>query len=443
MKQGLYPTAGRKSYMRAPISSALPLLVMPQDLPDPDMNLKRTVLNENFLLKIGAQITIFSVLALIFGVRGSLSVPRPVDQLALLLFSLLIWCRRPLAKDNPFLGVHLYLALQISLLSWLIVQDINFGLLSTIIYVQAIILARGRARLAWLLLLLCVAAVGNFYLHPEPSMVDTPLIRAWVFQAFLVFVTLMIFNHLRARRKGEETEALAAELMTSNRLLQAYSARIEDMAVIEERQRISRELHDELGHRLTAATVLIEGVRHLLRENRTQRAISTIDSVSEQLHESLTELRAIVHTTHSSKITRETLAPMLQRLTDEYSARNSTAIHTQLPDALPLSDEQSLAIFRVVQESLTNASRHAHAQNIFLTLELAAGELIVTVRNDGRDFASHNGSNSYGLQGMHERAASLGGTLTVTRPDEGGTLVTLTLPLDAEATELSRTAGCG
>ncbi|MDE0141212.1 MAG: sensor histidine kinase [Caldilineaceae bacterium] len=396
------------------------------------LNLKRIVLNENFLLKFGAQITILSVLGLIFGVRGSLSIPQPVDQLALLLFSLLIWCRRPLAKDRPFLGVHLYLALQISLLSWLILQDVNFGLLSTILYVQAIVLARGRSRLAWLLLLLAVVVVGNFYLHPEPSMVDTPLIRAWVFQAFLVFVTLMIFNQLRARRKGEETEALTAKLMTSNRLLQEQSARIENLAAIEERERISRELHDELGHRLTAATVLIEGVRHLLSENRTQRAISTIDSVSEQLQESLTELRAIVHAFHTSKITRETLPHMLQRLTDEYSARNGTPIHTQLPDALPVSDDQSLTIFRVVQESLTNASRHAYAQNVFLTLELGASELILTVRNDGRDFAPYSGSSSYGLQGMHERAVSLGGTLTVTKPDEGGTLVTLTIPLDAE-----------
>ena len=173
-------------------------------------------------------------------------------------------------------------------------------------------------------------------------------------------------------------------------------------------------------------------MRHLLSENRTQRAISTIDSVSEQLQESLTELRAIVHAFHTSKITRETLPHMLQRLTDEYSARNGTPIHTQLPDALPVSDDQSLTIFRVVQESLTNASRHAYAQNVFLTLELGASELILTVRNDGRDFAPYSGSSSYGLQGMHERAASLGGTLTVTKPDEGGTLVTLTIPLDAE-----------
>ncbi|MXZ23073.1 MAG: hypothetical protein F4Y84_21205, partial [Caldilineaceae bacterium SB0665_bin_25] len=130
----------------------------------------RNVLNESLLLKIGAQVTILSVLGLTIGVRGTLPTPRPVDLFPLFLFNLLIWCRRPLAKDRPWLGVHLYLALQILLLSWLLVQDVLFGLLSSILYVQTILLARGRARPAWLLLLLSVVAVGNFYLHPEPSM---------------------------------------------------------------------------------------------------------------------------------------------------------------------------------------------------------------------------------------------------------------------------------
>jgi len=92
-----------------------------------------------------------------------------------------------------------------------------------------------------------------------------------------------------------------------------------------------------------------------------------------------------------------------------------------------------MAIYRIVQETLTNTSKHApHAQNIFLTLKHDANQLILTVRNDGRDFAPHNGGPAYGLQGMRERAALLGGTLTVKRPDGGGTLVKLTIPLEVD-----------
>lgn len=395
----------------------------------------RNVLNESLLLKIGAQVTILSVLGLTIGVRGTLPTPRPVDLFPLFLFNLLIWCRRPLAKDRPWLGVHLYLALQILLLSWLLVQDVLFGLLSSILYVQTILLARGRARPAWLLLLLSVVAVGNFYLHPEPSMEDTPLIRAWVFQAIIVFVTLMILNQLRAGRKSEEVEGLVTELTNSNRLLLEYAARIETLAATEERQRMSRELHDALGHRLTAAAVLIESVPRMLSENRTQRAISAIDSVSDQLHYGLTELRAIVHASHSLEITTEGLSHMLKRLTDEYTALHGTNINMQLADALALalSYDQKMTVYRIVQESLTNASKHAQAQNIILNLRHGGNELILTVRNDGRDFAVHKDSTTYGLQGMHARAALLGGTLTVKKPDDGGTLVTLTIPLGEDS----------
>ena len=394
----------------------------------------RTGLDESLLLKIGAQLTIFSVLGLMFAARGSLSMPRPVDQIALLLFNLLIWCRRPLAKDRPLLGVHLYLALQTLLISWLLVQDVLFALLFMILYVQSLLLASGRAKLAWILLIFSVAAFGNFYLHPEPGFVDTPLIRVWTFCSIMIFIALMIFNQMRAKRRGEENQRLLELLSISNHQLQEYAVRVEGLAAEEERNRISRDLHDSLGHRLTASIVLIENLPQLLRENRTQRAISAADDASEQLQEGLQELRATVHALRTTKIASANLARRLRRLTGRFEALQNVSVRLQLPDALPpsLSDDQSTAIFRVVQETLTNATKHAHAQNIFLTLKYAANEMILTVRNDGRDFALDNSSDAYGLQVMYERAASLGGTLSVKKPDEGGTLVTLTVPLEVD-----------
>lgn len=359
----------------------------------------------------------------------------PVDLIALLSFNLLIWCRRSVAGSKPWLGVHLYLALQSLLLSWLIVQDVVFGLLFFILYVQAMLLAPGRSKLAWMLLFISVVAVGNFYLHPGPAVEVTPALRAWIFQGFLTFVTLMIVNQLRARRKNKEIENLLEELSHSHRRLQDYAEKAELLAAEEERNRISRDLHDTLGHRLVTSIVLIENLPRLLSENRTQRATSVVDDVSEQLHEGLQELRAAVHALRTTKITGKNLNHLLLRLTDEFDARHNASVWIQLPDALPpsLSDDQSMAIYRVVQETLTNTSKHApYAQNIFLTLEHAANQLILTVRNDGRDFAPHIGGPAYGLQGMHERAALLGGTLTVKKPDEGGTLVTLTIPLDVD-----------
>ena len=360
----------------------------------------------------------------------------PVDVVALLSFSLLIWCRRPVAGSRPWLGVHPYLALQTLILSYLIVQDINFGLLFFILYVQAIILVPGRSKLAWMLLFVSVVTAGNFYLHPGPGVVVTPAVRAWAFQGFLSFVTLMIFHQQRAKRKSEEIGRLLEELSHSHRRLQEYAEKAELLAAEEERNRISRELHDSLGHRLTNSIVLVDSLPILLNVNGMQRAFSAIDNVSDELHQSLSDLRATVHAVRTPNMITggKSLPYLLQELSDEFAARNSASVWTQLPDRLspPLSDDQRLEILRVAQETLTNTQKHAQAQNLYLTLKHAGNELILTVRNDGRDFAPHNGGTTYGLQGMHERAVQLGGAVTVEKPDEGGTLVTLTIPLEAE-----------
>ena len=91
-----------------------------------------------------------------------------------------------------------------------------------------------------------------------------------------------------------------------------------------------------------------------------------------------------------------------------------------------------MTIYRAVQEALTNTAKHAQARNVWIALDSRRDGLILTVRNDGLDFAPSNRSGGQGLQGMRERAAQFGGTLEVTKPEEGGTLVTLTLPMQTK-----------
>jgi len=396
--------------------------------------MKQFFQDEKFLLKGGAQLVIFSVLSTILLARGSLSMLRPVDVTALLLFNLLVWCRRPLAADRPWIGVHLYLALQGLLAYWLYTRDVNFGYLFFLLYVQAILLAPLRSRLAWIALFLSVLVGGNFYLHPGPDVEMTPVLRLWVFGTILTFITLMMISHLRAQRKGKEIEDLLVDLSDSHRRLRDYAEKVETLTLVEERSRISRELHDAIGHRLTASIVQIEGARHLIGQHKTQQATTMLGNVHEQLHEGLHELRDTLSALRSPKATERSLTHMLQQLADEFILPAHAKVHTSLPDALPpsLSGSQSVTIFRAAQEALTNAAKHAQAQNVWIALDSRTDRLILTVRNDGRDFSPANGSAGYGLRGMRERAAQLGGTLMVTRPAEGGTLVTLALPLQTE-----------
>ena len=394
------------------------------------MNTKQFFQDENFLLKCGAQIVILSTLILIIVARGSQVTLRPLDLLALLVFNALVWYRRPIAGDRRWLGVHAYLGLQYLIVCWLFTQTVYWGFLLFIVYVQAILLARQRGRLVWIALILSVLAAGNFYLHPEPDAQLTPVLRLWVFGSFLGFVTLMIINQLRARRMGEEVEQLLVELAHSNRSLQDYAERVKALTVVDERSRISRDLHDAIGHSLTASIVQIDGALHLIRQHKTQQATKLLGNVHEQLHRGLHELRDTVHALRSPEVTENELPSMLQRLADEFTMPANAKVHTSLPDALSPSPSSgmSMTIYRTAQEALTNAAKHAQARNVWIALDNRRDKLMLTVRNDGRDFDPSEGAARYGLLGMRERAAQLGGSLSVIKPEEGGALVTLALP---------------
>ena len=398
------------------------------------MNMKQFFQDENFLLKGGAQVVILATLCLIIIARGPQAMLRPLDLVALLVFNVLVWFRRPIARDRRWLGVHVYLGLQGLIVCWLYTRNVYWGFLLFILYVQAILLARQRGRLVWVALYLSVLAAGNFYLHSEPDVRMTPVLRLWVFGSFLVFVTLMIINQLRAKRKGEEVEGLLVELSHSNRRLQGYAEKVEALTLVEERSRISRDLHDAIGHRLTASIVQIEGARHLIGQYKTQQAATMLGNAHEQLHEGLHELRDTVHALRSPEEIASKLPLTLQRLADGFTMPANTKVHTLLPEALSPSpsSSQSMTIYRTAQEALTNTAKHAQAQNVWIELDSRRGRLILTVRNDGRDFNPSNGSAGYGLRGMRERAAQLGGSLKVIKPEEGGTLVSLTLPLQRE-----------
>ncbi len=398
------------------------------------MKVTRFLQDENFLLKSGAQLVIFSTVLLTIVTRGLPSLLRPPDLVPLLLFNLLVWCRRPLAADRPWLGVHLYLAVQGLTVWWLYSRDVNWGFFFCILYVQAILLARDRSKPVWVGLFLAALVGGNFYLHPEPDVQMTPVLRLWVFGSILVFVTLMIVNQLRAKRREKEIRDLLEELSRSHRHLRDYAEKVEALTVVEERNRISRELHDAIGHRLTASIVQTEGALHLIKQHKTQQATRMLGNVHEQLHEGLHELRETFHALRTPDVTERNLTLMLQRLADGFSMPAHAKVHTQLPEALPscLTSDQSMTIYRAVQEALTNTAKHAQARNVWIALDSRRDGLILTVRNDGLDFAPSNRSGGQGLQGMRERAAQFGGTLEVTKPEEGGTLVTLTLPMQTK-----------
>jgi len=166
------------------------------------------------------------------------------------------------------------------------------------------------------------------------------------------------------------------------------------------------------------------------------QAAGMIETVRSQLTTGLSELRETLQALRGEEINSDNLVSCLQQTVDAFADATGVACHCRLPDVLPapLPDDRCTAIYRAVQETLTNAQKHARALNIWVDLEAGEGAVVLRVRNDGRDFDPSNGSGS-GLRGMQERAELFGGDLFVTTPAEGGILVHFSLPVGEAARE--------
>jgi signal transduction histidine kinase len=248
------------------------------------------------------------------------------------------------------------------------------------------------------------------------------------FWFFGVFARAMA-NADEARR---ESQRLLAELQIAHRQLQDYAAQVEELAVAEERNRLAREMHDTLGHRLTVAAVQLEGAQRLIPRD-PERAATMVGTVREQVREALGELRSAVATLREPLETDLPITTALQRLANSFDGATDLTVQLDLPAELPpLSNAQRLALYRAAQEALTNVQRHAQAQQVWVQLQAQENCVVLTVSDNGVGFPAETREAAFGLHGMRERAAHLGGDLQLGLRIGGGAQVKFVLPLMEE-----------
>jgi signal transduction histidine kinase len=206
--------------------------------------------------------------------------------------------------------------------------------------------------------------------------------------------------------------------------LRAAQARLAETSRLEERLRISRELHDAVGHHLTALRLNLE-VASRTAEGRAREPVEAAQSIAQLL---LAEVRGAVEELRDSD--RLDLSSALRALADEMPRPR---VHLSLPAALPVTaGEEALTLLRCAQEIVTNAARHAEAENLWLEVCQRDGRLELRARDDGRGADGVRAGN--GLQGLRERVERAGGALTVTTKPGAGFSICATLPVAGIAT---------
>jgi signal transduction histidine kinase len=230
-------------------------------------------------------------------------------------------------------------------------------------------------------------------------------------------------------------DASNAKLAAAHTRLQEYSAQVEELSVIRERNRIAREIHDTLGHALTLLSVQLETATQL-EARGDPRLHEELLQARQVAKACLTEVRHSVEALRPDEASAGSLQEQLRKLVAEFETTcRQTRITLDLEEAThPLNPDLCLALYRCAQEALTNIRKHAHATKVLLRLSTSGGEegqVELTVLDNGQRCPPEyeQRASGFGLRGMRERVALLDGTLRAGPQPGHGWRVEVVLPL--------------
>lgn len=294
-----------------------------------------------------------------------------------------------------------------------------FNFLFFILSIQTALLLPERRAAGWALFFFVISSLTDYVLRGPASLIGI------LFNAPVYFVCIVFGQNLRATELARQrNQQLLEELRAAQQQLQ-------DIAIVEERTRIAREMHDSLGHRLTVAVVQLEGAQRLIPTD-PDRASRIIGAMRDEMKEALAELRRTVAALRAPLEPDLPLEAAVSQLAQTFQHNTGLLTHFSPPTQFPaLPDSYRLAFYRAAQESLTNAQRHAAARNVWLRLEATGADVCLTVEDDGRGFADGGSASGSGLNGLHERAAALGGRLQLANRPGGGAQIIFSAPRPA------------
>ena len=219
-----------------------------------------------------------------------------------------------------------------------------------------------------------------------------------------------------------------------NERLQRYAAAVEQLTIIRERNRLARELHDTLAHSLSAVTVQLEAARSLWSVNPDE-ARAMLDQADEVARRGLTEARRSLRNLRATPLQDLGLLQALRELARDAADRAGASLDLDLPPQLTVRIPSALeqGVYRIAQETLENAVRHAEATTFHVRVIQDSRSLTLSIEDDGRgtelDPESALSQDSMGIRGMQERASLIEGRLAITSKPGEGTRVHLTVPL--------------
>lgn len=285
--------------------------------------------------------------------------------------------------------------------------------------------------------IMCASSIGLFLLTFGLSNAfngDGVNIVAIVTSAFndiiiIVFHFLIVNFAVLIYRKNTEITKVMDELSESNAKLKKLNEELKDIAVLEERQRIAKDIHDTAGHSITTVIMQTEAAK-LIALEEPEEARRRIAAANLQAKHALEELRESVHLLSGASELRS-LKDMLLSIVHETMDGTDIVVRTDVDD-ISLCDAKRRFVCNTLKEGISNGLRHGGATAFWFEFKREGDNAVFLLSDNGRGMQISALKEGFGLSGMHRRAESLGGNLWFeSEPDEGFE-IHITLPLDGE-----------
>lgn len=272
------------------------------------------------------------------------------------------------------------------------------------------------------------AIILTYVLSISPFMEDWSAFWSGLptFLAGVIFIQVFTQMAVNEEKSRKEVERLVPELEQANQRLRGYAIQAEELAITKERNRLAREIHDGLGHYLTAIHIQAQAARAVLKPDNPQAAdiLMTIQNLSQ---EALNDVRQSVATLRASPEEMQPLPEMIEKMLDECT-RTGIEGHFSITGTLrDLSPQAHLTLFRAAQEGINNTRKYAQATQIWLTLDFTEpGCVRLHVKDNG--IGTDHFDGGFGLLGIQERAHLLNGQVKVLSTPGKGFSLEVTIP---------------
>ena len=264
------------------------------------------------------------------------------------------------------------------------------------------------------------AIASGFLLWGLGLEVGLPLILVFAVIYFLLAAFIAIILEAVAAR--DESQKQQAELQAAHRQLQTYTARAEELAVLQERNRLARELHDSVTQSLYSLTLLAEAGQRMIRAEDLQQIAANQTRLGQIAQQALQEMRLLVYELRPLALKSEGLVGALEQRLETVERRAGIQARVLVEGEVDLAPGLEEELYGIAQEALNNALKHARASKIVLSVRMVDKSAILEVADDGQGFnlAEVQVKGGLGLISMQERAEKIGGQLDIdSAPGEG------------------------